>query len=258
MEAIQEREIQAMNHGSSTLSVSAPSENRSTNSRRLVSKFQKIPFRIKRTIRQICDGTYVWESKAKRGVSWLEPGRRSLLENLNGTSSVKECQLLAWLASVAPAGGVVVEIGAFHGRSTAWLCEGAIQQQPRLSVYSIDPHEGNTWEPFQNTVAAMDLESRGLKVIRSRSQAAGQDWKLPISMIWIDGCHKYKEVCEDITLFVPHIVPGGWIVFDDAAGGKFPGCEKAIADCMPAFTNIVHRVTLRHLQLFQVMIPAPK
>jgi SAM-dependent methyltransferase len=58
-------------------------------------------------------------------------------------------------------------------------------------------------------------------------------------------------VRQDIDDFVPHVVPGGWIVFDDAAGGKFPGVERAIAERMTCRDGFRHVATIRHLDVFQ-------
>lgn len=98
----------------------------------------------------------------------------------------------------------------------------------------------------------MGLEQRGLVVLRESSQIIGRHWNKPISLLWIDGCHEYDAVCKDIEYFVPHVLKGGWIIFDDAAGGAFPGCERAIAERMPAFKQITRCAVLRHLQVYRV------
>jgi predicted O-methyltransferase YrrM len=201
---------------------------------------------------RLINGGYRWEKKIDSDLDgWLTRERSDELNAIEGTSSLRECRILASLAAQAPAGGCILEIGAWKGRSTAWLVEGAQRQQPPLNVVSVDPHLRGTWEAFNRTIRQMKLEERGLSVLREFSQDVGRTWNRPISLLWIDGCHDFDAVQSDIRYFVPHIVSGGWIIFDDAAGGGFPGVERAIAEEMPRFTNIRHKKTLRHLQLFQ-------
>lgn len=219
---------------------------------RFTKNFIRAPQRILRSLGRLFGGTYQWEKRAERELSsWLTAERSAELDALEGTSNLKECQLLAWLSSVAPAGGCVVEIGAWKGRSTAWLVEGAQQQTPPLDVFSIDPHERQTWESFQKTATDQNLFRRGLTVLRAYSHDVGANWTAPISLLWIDGCHEFKEVRQDILDFTPHVVPRGWVVFDDAAGGHFPGVERAIAEEMPHRKGFQHITTLRHLQIFR-------
>src|SRR5258708_3369502 len=64
-----------------------------------------------------------WE--ADRAINRWNKERRRALESVPGTSTSRECRLLAHLVSKSPAGGCVVEIGAFKGKTTAWLVEAA-------------------------------------------------------------------------------------------------------------------------------------
>jgi predicted O-methyltransferase YrrM len=222
-------------------------------SSRWLANLTKLPQRTQRSLRQLINGGYSWEKKLNALVdAWLSPQRSEELNLVEGTSSLRECRVLAALAAQAPAGGCILEIGAWKGKSTAWLLEGAQRHRPPLAVVSIDPHLRGTWEDFNGNVRNLRLAERGLTVLREFSQDVGRTWNRPISLLWIDGCHDFDAVQSDIRYFVPHVLPGGWIVFDDAAGGAFPGVEKAIADEMPRFSNICRRKTLRHLQLFQV------
>ena len=83
------------------------------------------------------------------------------------------------------------------------------------------------------------------------SHDAGKNWQRPISLLWIDGSHEYEDVLTDIEDFMPHVVPGGWVVFDDAHGGKFPGVERAIAERMLPRPGFRHVGAIKHFQLFQ-------
>ena len=47
------------------------------------------------------------------------------------------------------------------------------------------------------------------------SQAAATLPRDPIRLLFIDGLHTYEGVAADIADWVPRVVPGGIIVFDD-------------------------------------------
>jgi predicted O-methyltransferase YrrM len=144
-----------------------------------------------------------------------------------------------------------VEIGAWKGKSTAWLVEGAHRHARPPHVVSIDPHQRNSWEAFRQTVEQFHLEQRGLQIHRALSHEVGQHWRQPIALLWVDGCHEYEAVATDIDDFVPHVLPGGWVVFDDAAGGIFPGVEQAIDERLVARPGFERVATIRHLQIFR-------
>jgi predicted O-methyltransferase YrrM/SAM-dependent methyltransferase len=219
---------------------------------RVVENLARIPRRTAKSLVRLCSAEFELERQARRAVRrWFARDRIAQLDAIPGMSAAHECRLLAYLATQAPAGGAIVEIGAWKGKSTAWLIEGASRRSQPTETFSIDPHERGSWEEYNATVRRFDLVRRGLTIQRRASQDVGRTWNQPITMLWIDGSHDYEAVRQDIGAFVPHVVPGGWIVFDDAAGGKFPGVERAIADRMPAFDDLRRVATIRHLDVFQ-------
>ncbi len=48
-------------------------------------------------------------------------------------------------------------------------------------------------------------------------------------LAFIDGDHGYKAVCQDIKIVKDHLVPGGWICFDDAFS-SYEWVNRAIRD----------------------------
>ena len=102
----------------------------------------------------------------RRVPALFTPERLDELLGIPGFSSPRELHLLAYLATRAPGGGCLLEIGAYKGRSTAWLVEAAQLRADKPAVVSIDPHHRDTWETFQNVVAQFCLRERGLEVMR--------------------------------------------------------------------------------------------
>lgn len=228
---------------------------------RILNNLYRLPGRLARGWRQWRDPVYRLQREANRAVSgWLGQARMRALDAIPGTSSFRESRLLAHLAVQAPGGGCIVEIGAYKGKSAAWLVEASEHRSDPLPVISIDPHEDHndyddprksTWSTFMNTVAEFKLRERGLEILRARSHDVGIGWNRSISFLWIDGSHEYQAVCDDIEDFAPHVVSGGWLVFDDAQGGYFPGVERALAEHMLGRPGFRHVGAIKHFELFQ-------
>ena len=50
-----------------------------------------------------------------------------------------------------------------------------------------------------------------------------------LRLAFIDGDHGYEAVCQDIEIVEKYLLPGGWIVFDDAFS-VYDGVSRAIED----------------------------
>lgn len=219
---------------------------------RIVQNVLRLPLRSVRSLARRFKAEYRLERDARRHVRSLIPGdvREQLLQ-VPGMSSERECELLGYLANTAPADGAIVEIGAWKGKSTAWLVEGSQRRLKPAPVVSIDPHERGSWPDFQSTVSRLSLDRRGLEVHRAFSHDVGRTWNRPIALLWVDGCHEYEPVLQDIADFAPQVIADGWIVFDDAAGGRFPGVERALAERMDRDPRFQKVATLRHLVVYR-------
>lgn len=219
---------------------------------RLGRNIIRLPARVARDVSRWADPNFRLEREADRIVNrWLSASQRKALESIVGTSANHECRLLAYLANVAPVGGIILEIGAWKGKSTAWLVEGSTRREEPLPVVSVDPHACGSWETFNDTVQRFELVNRGLEVHRAGSHEVGEKWTRPLSLLWVDGSHEYDDVVRDIGLFTPHVIAEGWIIFDDAVGGLFPGVEQAIREEMTTARGFYRIAVIRHLQVFQ-------
>src|SRR5262249_54336425 len=145
---------------------------------------------------------------------------------------------------------------------TALLVDVAEGRPERPTVVSIDPHADfpdyndaskiiNTWAAYSTTVSRFGLKERGLEIQRAFSHDGGRTWQRPISFLWIDGGHENDDVIHDIEDFPSNVRPGGWIVFDDAQGGHYPGVERAIAERMIGRSGFRHLGAVKHFEVFQ-------
>lgn len=220
--------------------------------RRILHNLARFPARTGTSLSRLFAPQYRLEREARREVTErLSPERLMQLKSLEGMSSSSECSLLFSLALHAPSGGSIVEIGAWKGKSAAWLTEGSSLRPDPLPLVSIDPHGFGSWETFQATVRKFNLEQRGLSVRRAGSAEVGRTWNAPISLLWVDGDHDYEPVLQDIDLFTPHLLPGAFVVFDDATTGDCPGVPRAIAERMHPNPAFRHVGPIRHLDVFQ-------
>lgn len=218
---------------------------------RVFHNVARLPQRTYASVKRLIDPSYALERQARSVASWFNDDELARLESISGMCSHRECRLLAFLTSRAAAGGDVVEIGAWKGRMTAWLVAAAERRPERPQVWSIDPHQNGSWEDFCQTVARFQLDKRGAHICRVSSRDLGAMWCRPISMLWIDGCHEYPAVSQDLAEFAPHVVVGGWVALDDSVGGTFPGVERAIAEWQAKAQNYSHVATVRNVSVFR-------
>lgn len=124
--------------------------------------------------------------------------------------------------------GECVEIGAWKGRSTCWIAEGA------KKVIVVDTFDGgpmlkkeangNIFDEFKE-----NIESRGLygkvRVIVGDSSKSAKNWIYPVKMLFIDGDHSYEGVKKDWEAWRKHLVKGAIVFFDDV-GGNYAGAQQ--------------------------------
>jgi len=134
-----------------------------------------------------------------------------------------------------PAGGVIVEIGSWKGKSTIWLASGS-KAGNKIPVYAVDHHQGspehyrwygpapiNTFPEFQNNIKAAGLADMVVPIVE-KSAAASEKFNQPVELIFIDGDHTYQSVKQDFELWFPKLIEGGTIVFHDTGGwAPWPG-----------------------------------
>jgi predicted O-methyltransferase YrrM len=163
-------------------------------------------------------------------------------KTIPGWSSVRDAQLLYALAHHGPGRGAIVEIGSAWGRSTVFLATGS-KRAGRERVYAVDPHTGDPWflkgvgspvhgldtpkyrqtdqatfsslEGFRHTLKDFGVDDWVIPVVATSTEAAETASTGPIRLLFIDGLHTYEAVKADVQNWVPRLIPGGIVVFDD-------------------------------------------
>lgn len=129
---------------------------------------------------------------------------RTAADSVEGWLTPAEGELLFSLAASCPAGGTIVEIGSWKGKSTTWLAEGA-GQTSGIRIFAIDPHEPYLADPQADSLRDFraNLERLGLTAlvtpIVARSEAAAVPFDQPIDLLFIDGDHEAGPVAADLA-----------------------------------------------------------
>jgi hypothetical protein len=195
------------------------------------------------------------------------------VENIYGECSREKVLALCGVVPTAPKGDVV-EIGSLYGKSSyvlnrlaAWCGIGAticidpwnlgLSVQTDAPIHIQEASSGWDWDLVQQgfLVAMLANVSAPFNYLRATSADAHELYTSSrsissrefgetsitgsISILHIDGNHDEDAVAEDFSLWSPHVVPGGWIIFDDYQWPHGNG-PRLIADKM--ITNYGTRV----------------
>jgi MMP 1-O-methyltransferase len=131
--------------------------------------------------------------------------------------------------------GPCLEIGSYCGKSTVYLGLGVRESGGVL--FSIDHHRGSeeqqpgqqyfdpdlldqatgrvdTFKLFRAAVEKAGLEDTVVPLV-TRSEVAARMWSMPLGLVFIDGGHSYPTVFSDYAAWMPHVMPGGYLLIHD-------------------------------------------
>lgn len=163
-----------------------------------------------------------------------EPTRPSLADvmalvaDVEGWMTPGQAATLYDAALNCPAGGRIVEIGSFQGRSTIVLASAA---DPSVEVIAIDPHAGNDRGPqeidgyvdeaagdHERFMANLDAAGVPGRVthLRAFSDDARVDVEGQIEVLYVDGAHRYGPALADIRSWGDKVANGGTLLIHDS------------------------------------------
>ncbi len=186
-------------------------------------------------------------------------GLLRLIHTIPGMCGDEKAVACMEVMRAAPVGDIV-EIGSWWGRSAA-LLNWLAQYYGIGRLLCIDPwHSSQTDQGndlLDEVVKKLDFEyalqvfklnlaplSQGnLNFIQGRSEDVHVRYKAglvvqsdafgttvytgEISVLHIDGNHSFEQASLDIALWTQHLVPGGWVIFDDYEWGFGDGVKLA-------------------------------
>jgi predicted O-methyltransferase YrrM len=150
------------------------------------------------------------------------------LHGVEGWLSDDQARRLWDRAREVPAGGAIVEIGSYRGRSAIVLARAS---GAGVRVTAVDPHAGNDRGPRQiegsseegeadNRAVRANLERAGVSgsvehVRRPSAEALG-DVEGTFDLLYVDGAHRYGPARDDIAGWGARVAPGGTLLVHDA------------------------------------------
>jgi len=150
------------------------------------------------------------------------------VSGVQGWMSPDQAERLYRAAAGTRAGDQIVEIGSFQGRSTIVMASAAPAEVP---VIAIDPHAGNDRGPQEIEGFAAEAESdheiftrnlaeagvaEHVRHVRAFSDAAHTQVSGDISVLYIDGAHRYSPARNDVRDWGARVAPGGTMLIHDS------------------------------------------
>lgn len=131
--------------------------------------------------------------------------------------------------------GIVVEIGAYRGSTSVFMAKVLQRFGHRVPILSIDPFERVAPDPtnpqgvyaaYLETVRQHKLEDVCLPLVAFSRDAVAV---VPdtVGVLVVDGGHEYPVVSQDLLLYAPKVLPGGFIFIDDYVAA-YPDVMRAV------------------------------
>lgn len=150
-----------------------------------------------------------------------------IAQKIDGWLDNEESRLLFNRVSTVDKSGCFVEIGSWCGKSLVYILNALINVNCDNKVFSIDPYltskgeSNHMYEVLKKNLTELGLWDRVCQ-IKEKSQIVGESWDVPISLIFIDGFHRYEAVKKDFVLFFEHVIENGFCLIHDVGYWQGP------------------------------------
>lgn len=173
------------------------------------------------------------------------------------------------LARELPDGSVVVEVGAYKGRSILFLAEQLRSAgKHRCTLFAVDPWaDPMDKKAFDRNLKKMAGSSLVTPLQMTSMQAAGylEGKGVECDLVFIDGLHDYESVKQDICAWRRLVKPGGTLAGHDYWNwGQHEGVGRAVDEAFPGVvtcSSVWHthlggeRLLLPRSELVSVVVP---
>jgi predicted O-methyltransferase YrrM len=145
--------------------------------------------------------------------------------------TLEECVFLYQKALSVGHRSEIVEIGSYLGASSCFLAMAAKAKESTVHCIDTWRNEGMTEGPrdtyiefLRNTEYYRDV----IAPLRMRSEQAALQFTESIDLLFLDGDHSYGAVLMDLSLWVPKMKAGSWLILHDF--GWAEGVRRAIKE----------------------------
>jgi hypothetical protein len=169
-----------------------------------------------------------------------------------------------------------LEIGVFKGQVTSLIGLLAKQYFKRAFVVGVSLFDG-TGDKYSNYPRNVDYEAvarntwfdfcpSGSDIALHLIKGSSTDFKVlsdvsvtaPYDIVYIDGCHDYEYVVQDLHNYKPLVCPGGYLVMDDAATDRntnqWPGhadVGRAVNEYLDTDSRFKFLLSVGHIKLYR-------
>ena len=139
--------------------------------------------------------------------------------------------------------GILVELGAWKGRSSRFLVSKAREKSPDISIHIEDTWQGSPehteeakkgiYEKFIENMKAFEGSYIAHKMTTNEAASLFEDGSL--DGVFIDADHTYEAVKRDIQNWMPKVREGGILAGHDYVS-TWPGVMRAVDELVSGFS----------------------
>jgi predicted O-methyltransferase YrrM len=148
---------------------------------------------------------------------------------------------LAWLAEAARDASLIIEVGAWKGRSTLALAEntrGVIQVvDPWIRSDGTSDLPSSGFEEFQRNLAPFIARNLTFSREDSLSWVRRSGTHSVADLIFLDGDHTYAHLRREIAAFYGLVRTGGILAGHDYWNASLPDVTRAVDEAFPQGVN---------------------
>ncbi len=203
------------------------------------------------------------------------PGIHAIFQRTEGFGELPFCWHWYLAALQAPTSFRFLEVGVYKGRVLAVIQALADHLGKQAALVGVSPLSGDGdkysgYEPvdyfaaIQRAFSNSNLSFANTQIVQGFSQdpitLMETEKHGPYDIIYIDGCHDYDVVVQDIQNYIPLLKEGGLFVMDDASlfleapYGQFkghPDVAAAIRDVLDNRTDMEHLYAVGHNRVWR-------
>lgn len=176
----------------------------------------------------------------KQVISTLPAGGGHFYQNIQGWFDGAACRLYSRMVAEAHNGSHFVEVGAWKGRSSAYMAVEIAQSGKNIQFDVVDHFKGSDEDVHKNDPAIISGTLRKvfedntravrnfINIVEMDSREAAENYNdASLDFVYIDAGHDYDSVHADISAWLRKIRPGGTLAGDDF---NWPGVQQAVRE----------------------------